>query len=103
MLGRSEWEKRAGVRDRDGTRVKPVIKPKGSSGTVTNLDNGDGTVGRQLIVDDFPKIGRGGRGRFSENRVVMKKPISPGDMGASEELVNKLKKAAILNFQVFEV
>jgi len=35
---------------------QPIIVPEGGGGTIPDRDSGDGSVGSELIIDDFPQI-----------------------------------------------
>jgi hypothetical protein len=73
--------KQGGVSRSNGTRQEPVIMPKRSRATVLDFNIGKGSIGRELVFDDVPKIGCGSRRIIREDGVIVQQPILPRSIG----------------------
>ena len=94
-----------GIDDRVGFMVKPLVVPKRSGRSITDLNASDRTVGIKLIANNLPKVGRGGGGRFRKNGVIAiaKQPVLPRGRITRKKFVDKFeKKASILQLQVLQ-
>jgi hypothetical protein len=81
--------KQGRVREGEGIILQPTIMPERGGSAISNINKGNVTVGGKPIVDDFPQIGCG-RGRvIREDGLVMEKPIPPGSLNTSKQLINK--------------
>jgi hypothetical protein len=57
--------------------------PEGGRGAITDVNESNRTISRQLLTNDFPKVG-GGRGRvIGKHGVIEEKPILPGSLHTS--------------------
>jgi hypothetical protein len=77
--------------------------PEGGRRAITDVNGCNGAIGRQLVTNNLPQIGRGRSWIISKHRVIEEEPIFPWSLSASEELINKFKQqTSILGLQVFK-
>jgi hypothetical protein len=91
------------VRNGEGITSKPAIVPEGGRGAITDVNESNRTISRQLLTNDSPKVG-GGRGRvIRKHGVIEEKPILPGSLSTSEKLINKFEEhISILGLQILK-
>lgn len=83
--------KQGRVREGEGIIPNPAIMPKRGGGAIPNFNEGDVSVGGELIVDNFLEVRRGRRGIIRKNRFILEKPFFPRSLGTSEKLVHELQ------------
>lgn len=67
-----------------------MVKPKRGGSSIEDIDKSDGSIGVELIGDNFPQIAVSTRRRGRKSSSITQQPVFPGNRFVREEFVNEL-------------